>query len=249
MLLKVGEVAKKTGMSVRALHHYDEIGLLSPSHRSEAGYRLYTLQDLLQLQKIKSLSQLGFTLEAIKNILKNAETPLLSVLQQHIQILSDKIEQQQVLIRRLQKLANTLEQNQEPSITLIYETLKETIMFEKYYTEDQLNTLSERKKQFSANDFKQVEQEWQDIFNQFTKLFQEKKPASCPEAQELAKRSQKLISMFTGGDPAMEQSLKTMYETEGADRILNQDAQGGMNLDPAVFAYFQEACNLANAKS
>lgn len=42
MLLKVGELAKQTGLTVRALHHYDDIGLLQPSARSDAGYRLYT---------------------------------------------------------------------------------------------------------------------------------------------------------------------------------------------------------------
>lgn len=57
MLFKVGEVSKRIGISVRALHHYDEIGLLSASHRSEVGYRLYSLEDLMQLQKIKSLQQ------------------------------------------------------------------------------------------------------------------------------------------------------------------------------------------------
>jgi DNA-binding transcriptional MerR regulator len=51
---KVGELAKRTGVSVRALHHYDEIGLLSPSHRSEAGYRLYTEIDVARLQQIRS---------------------------------------------------------------------------------------------------------------------------------------------------------------------------------------------------
>ena len=46
MLLKVGELAKQTGLTVRALHHYDDIGLLQPSVRSDAGYRLYTRKDI-----------------------------------------------------------------------------------------------------------------------------------------------------------------------------------------------------------
>lgn len=246
MLLKVGEVSKKIGMSVRALHHYDEIGLLSPSHRSESGYRLYGLDDLMQLQKIKSLSLLRFSLDAIKNMLQNKETSLLSVLKQHIENLTSEIEQQQMLIRRLHDLAHILEQSKQPSVEMLYDTLKETIMYEKYYTPEQLKELSERRKQFGEADIKSVEQEWQDIFDKFKKLFDAKKPASSPEAQALAKRSQKLIDMFTGGNPAIEQSLKKMYETEGANSILNQGSHGGMNVDPALFAYFREACDLAN---
>ena len=49
MLLKVGELAKRTGLTIRTLHHYDELGLLKPSHRSDAGYRLYDRDDLARL--------------------------------------------------------------------------------------------------------------------------------------------------------------------------------------------------------
>jgi MerR family transcriptional regulator, thiopeptide resistance regulator len=48
--LKVGDLAKQTRASVRTLHYYDEIGLLSPSHRTEAGYRLYSEDDIIRLQ-------------------------------------------------------------------------------------------------------------------------------------------------------------------------------------------------------
>ena len=52
---KVGELARQTGLSVRTLHYYDEIGLLSPSYRTETGYRLYAAVDIARLQQIKSL--------------------------------------------------------------------------------------------------------------------------------------------------------------------------------------------------
>lgn len=239
ILLKVGDVSKKTGMSVRALHHYDEIGLLSPSHRSEAGYRLYTVLDLMQLQKIKSLQQLGFSLEEIQRLMSEAEISLLSVLERHILRLSDEIEQQQRLIQRLQFLAQKLAHSEEPSVELLYDSLKETVMYEKYYTPDQLKELSERRKQMGETNMQVGQQEWQDIFDQFKKLLNIKKPASCPEAQALAKRCERLIEQFTGGNPGIRQSLKNMYDSEG-DRML---AQAGV--DKAVYAYFREAFELA----
>jgi hypothetical protein len=60
---KVGELAKRTGLSVRTLHHYEEIGLLSPSSRTEAGHRLYATDDIVRLQQIKSLCHMAFFLE------------------------------------------------------------------------------------------------------------------------------------------------------------------------------------------
>ena len=63
--LKVGELAQRTGLTVRTLHHYDEIGLLRPSVHTESGHRLYTERDVARLQQVLSLRQLGFALEEI----------------------------------------------------------------------------------------------------------------------------------------------------------------------------------------
>ena len=60
---KIGELAKRTGITVRTLHHYDQIDLLVPSMHSDAGHRLYSATDIARLQQILSLKQLGFHLE------------------------------------------------------------------------------------------------------------------------------------------------------------------------------------------
>jgi DNA-binding transcriptional MerR regulator len=61
--LKVGELAKRTGLTIRTLHHYDEIGLVKPSSHTESGHRLYTAGDLARLQQVLSLRQIGFSLD------------------------------------------------------------------------------------------------------------------------------------------------------------------------------------------
>ena len=68
MALTVGEAAQLSRVSVRTLHHYDEIGLLNPSARSDAGYRLYDDDDLRQLQQILLFRELGFSLDDIRRI-------------------------------------------------------------------------------------------------------------------------------------------------------------------------------------
>ena len=55
--MKIGELAKQTGLSIRTLHYYDEIGLLCPSHRYDIGHRLYSDEDIIRLQQILSLRQ------------------------------------------------------------------------------------------------------------------------------------------------------------------------------------------------
>ncbi|AHG35046.1 merR regulatory family protein [Burkholderia pseudomallei MSHR511] len=66
MRLKIGELAKKVGLSVRALHHYDAIGLLSPSQRTDGGARLYGRDDLIRLHRIEALKRFGYSLPAIQ---------------------------------------------------------------------------------------------------------------------------------------------------------------------------------------
>ncbi|XXF76226.1 MerR family transcriptional regulator [Myxococcaceae bacterium GXIMD 01537] len=61
----MSQVARLAGVSVRTLHHYDEVGLLRPSGRSEAGYRLYEQSDLQRLQQVLFFKELGFPLEEI----------------------------------------------------------------------------------------------------------------------------------------------------------------------------------------
>ena len=66
---KIGELARRTGLTVRTLHHYDEIGLLSPAQRSDGGHRVYDEADVQRLYRIVSLRSLGFPLDAIAQAL------------------------------------------------------------------------------------------------------------------------------------------------------------------------------------
>jgi MerR family copper efflux transcriptional regulator len=68
-LMQIGEIAERTDMSLRTLRHYDEIGLLVPSARSEGGYRLYTEEDLARLLVIRRMKPLGYTLDDMQTVM------------------------------------------------------------------------------------------------------------------------------------------------------------------------------------
>src|SRR5947209_4666850 len=103
--LKVGELAKRTGLTVRTLHHYDEIGLLKPSLHTESGHRLYTAADVARLQQVLSLRQLGFALEEIAACLDRPGYSPLEVIRLHVARLREQIELQRGLCERLEGLA------------------------------------------------------------------------------------------------------------------------------------------------
>src|SRR6266852_726116 len=82
---KVGALAEATGLTVRALHHYDHIGLLHPSRRTDAGHRLYTADDVTRLYRISLLRRLGFPLEQISSILEDPEWQLAPAVDRHLE--------------------------------------------------------------------------------------------------------------------------------------------------------------------
>ncbi|WP_285802034.1 MerR family transcriptional regulator [Streptomyces sp. RKAG290] len=91
MSYSVGQVSAFAGVTVRTLHHYDKAGLLSPSDRSHAGYRLYSEADLVRLQQILFYRELGFPLDEIAAIFKDPQVNPLERLRARQRQLSEEI--------------------------------------------------------------------------------------------------------------------------------------------------------------
>lgn len=91
-MYSIGQFAKKTGLTIRALRYYDEKGLLEPAHVSEGGQRLYNDENILTVQKIVTYKYLDFTIGEIKALL-NEERPLIESLQQQKHLLEIKKQQ------------------------------------------------------------------------------------------------------------------------------------------------------------
>jgi len=106
---KVGELAARTGVSVRTLHHYHEIGLLVPACHSPGGQRLYLRADVERLQRILSLRQLGLSLQQIRTHLDDPAASPVEVVARHLRVLDERIEEQRRLRDRLGRHEEALE--------------------------------------------------------------------------------------------------------------------------------------------
>ncbi len=87
----VKELAELAGVSVRTLHHYDQIDLLKPSYRSEKGYRFYERKELLLLQQILFYRKLGLTLAGIDAIINDSSFNLINALESHKKNLKKRV--------------------------------------------------------------------------------------------------------------------------------------------------------------
>ena len=211
---KVGELAKRTGVSVRALHHYDEIGLLSPSHRSEAGYRLYTQVDVARLQQIRSLRALGFSLEESRDFLKRPEVTPDRVLQLHIAHLKEQIAAQQSLADRLEQVARRWRSDENVPTEEFLQIIEVTNMIGKYYTPEQMEQLKQRRETLGEDHIHQVEAEWPELMAKVQAEMEKGTDPADERVQALARRWKELVEEFTGGDPGIAKSLGNLWQGE-----------------------------------
>jgi MerR family transcriptional regulator, thiopeptide resistance regulator len=232
---KVGDLAKQTGVSVRTLHYYEQIGLLSPSHRTDAGYRVYSEEDVMRLQQIVSLRQIGFSLDQIRDCLQQEQFSPDQVVQQHLARLKEQMALQQQLQAQLEAISARLQATEIIPIQEFIQLIEVTTMIGKYYTPEQQDSLNARAEQIGQARIEQVQAEWQDLIEQArTEMAKGTDPAS-ESVQALAQRCRSLIAEFTGGDPGIAQSLNRMYQQEGAEAA----SRGAV--DPAVMEYMGRA--------
>lgn len=137
---KVGDLAKWTGLTVRTLRFYDQIGLFSPSGHTETGHRLYNEADIKRLHQILSLKDLGLSLEEIQSVLKGHNYTPSDLVNIQIERVRENIKTQQKLLAELERVAERMNQQESLStdafISLL-ETMKQS--HEKYIIEHRLN--------------------------------------------------------------------------------------------------------------
>lgn len=216
--MKVGELAKRTGLSVRTLHYYDEIGLLPPSRHTDSRHRLYGVPELVRLQQIKSMRQLGFTLDEIGDLLRQPAFSPHRVLELHVQRLREQIGVQQRLCGLLEALAASFSSDAAVTADELILAIEGITKMEKYYTPEQIREIKERGAQLGEAHIKEVEAEWPRLIAQVREEMEKGTDPTSDRVRALAKRWGELVREFTGGNPGIEKALRRMYEQESSVR-------------------------------
>lgn len=144
MRLKVGELAKRSGLTVRTLHHYHAIGLLTPSARADNGYRLYDHHDIARLHQIQALRRFGLSLAEIGDYLNQPDAPLVELVElvaKQIASLDRQLAQTAQLRERLVHLHAQLAAGTEPELADWLTTLELMTVYDKYFSEEELARL------------------------------------------------------------------------------------------------------------
>ena len=229
-MLRVGELARRTGLTVRTLHHYDRLGLLRPSVRSEAGYRLYDRDDLARLHRIQLLKQLDYSLADIRELLDDPPGSPVEAISRQLEVLDARIRQYQRLHGRLEQLRQKLAL-QPGDVTDDWLTLLELMtMLEKHLSEDELAALDAGEQARGRpwlRDGAELVSRIQDAIDRGV-------PKDSEEAAELAWSWVRFMKEATGNDPRLLVKLSAMQQAEPRAQELN-------GITPALTEWVGEA--------
>ncbi|RUR30629.1 MerR family transcriptional regulator [Vreelandella nanhaiensis] len=209
--MQAGELARRAGITVRTLHHYDALGLLKPSGRTEAGYRLYNVRDITRLQRIQLLKNLGFTLADIASLLQDdTRHSIKRLVDDNITALDIQIDNATRLRDQLQQLRNTLAGEAEPSTEVFLNTLELLEAYSRYFSRDELQDLRFYTRQRATR------AQWQLLLDELNTIQAEGVKPCTPTAQDLAVRWMEQLEQDTAGNPELLRKLSLMAEREQA---------------------------------
>lgn len=211
----IGELAAAAGVTVRTLHHYEEIGLLPATERTGAGHRRYTAVDVRRLYQIKALRQLGLPLDRIGGALSGADDwrALLTDQLQELQRQSDHIG---TLMTHVRGLLDKLDSPSLPDSQSFLTTIEAMSIFKTYLSEQRRDLLTERSARLGDAAIEAAQLEWQAMVGQVHDFLERGTPVSEPAVQQLVARWDALAAKFHGDDPQIKAAASRMWDENQA---------------------------------
>ncbi len=220
MAYTVTRLAKISGVSIRTLHWYDEIGLLKPAYHGSNGYRYYEEEQLLLLQQILFFRELGFELKQIEAILKRSDFNKIVALSAHRKVLEKNVERTKKLIKTIDKTIEHLKgvkKMKESEIYLGFNKEKQN-EYQKYlinrFGEDANSSMEETLvnfKNLSKEDFEKSKEEWNNICKDLAKQLKKQASADSSEVQKIIRRHYEWLTGYWTPDRSSYINLGEQY--------------------------------------
>ncbi|WP_370121790.1 MerR family transcriptional regulator [Arthrobacter sp. MW3 TE3886] len=237
----IGDLAKACGVTVRALHHYDEIGLLSAGRRTASGHRRYSEDDVRRLYRIRALQMLGLPLAEIGAALGTPADDmgsLRTLLERQLLHLRRQVEQVQAVQDRICDLLSRIDGAAMPAPEQFMATLEMITMLENYFTPEQRQELAGRRAELGSDSIEAAKVRWAALVEEGLRHVENGTPVSDPAIRDWARAWDEIGSMFHAGE-----------ETKAAARSMWHDNQAALSTDlpwttdqlAGLMAYLQKA--------
>lgn len=230
MAYTVKELAKISGVTIRLLHWYDEIGLLKPAYHSLNGYRYYEEEQLLLLQQILFFRELGFKLAQIRDVLGKSDFDKMAALYSHRRLLEKNVEQTKKLLKTIDKTINHLKGTKKMKERQLFSgfSKKRQAEYEKQIVDRfgeqgkaHIEEAKQNGKNWSQTDRENFKKEYIDICEELTCLLKQDCKVSSKEVQAVIHRHYIWLSKcwtptqesYAGhGQFIVDSELRTAYE-------------------------------------
>ncbi|WP_203230261.1 MerR family transcriptional regulator [Segeticoccus rhizosphaerae] len=220
-LLTVGQVADRFGVTVRTLHHYDAIGLLRPSERSTAGYRLYTDADLTRLQHVVVYRRLGFALEKIALLIDDPDADVAEHLLRQRAAVMSRLDEMRGLVAAIDRALEN-EMNDKPATEQDMRELfgdnfddAQDEAQQRWGDTDAWKQSQQRTKNYTKADWAEVKAETDELNSAFLQAFRSGEPATSEAAMAAAEAHREHINRrFYACDHAFHRNLGDLYVSD-----------------------------------
>ncbi|MFE0748623.1 MerR family transcriptional regulator [Gordonia sp. NPDC058843] len=217
--LTVGVVAGLVGVSIRTLHHYDQVGLVVPSGRTPAGYRVYDDTDIERLHQVLTYRELGFSLEQIATLLDDPDVDPLGHLETQHELLTERIDRLLRMVASLEEMMNAKKEGIALSAAEQAEIFGDQWPGEEYAAEaeerwgdtDAWKQSQTRTAKYSKQDWQRIKDETDDLERRLADAMRHEVTPGSAEANALAEEHRAQIGRFYDCDHAMQVCLADMY--------------------------------------
>jgi DNA-binding transcriptional MerR regulator len=216
---RIGEFAAATGLSVRTLRHYEQIGLLTPARRTAAGYRYYDDARAERLYAICALKSIGMPLREIAGALEGQD--LADVLRGHLDHLEEEARRVRLLRDRLRRLVAHLDEPL-PAGRLV-ELVDAMSQLERHLSARQLDRVATRRRALGAEGVTEARGRWRELGARLREQMEAGTSPDAPAVQALAATASGYIDVFAGGDDAIRDALARLRDQPLPDDFAGWD--------------------------
>jgi len=245
-MYRIQEFAELAGVTVRALHHYDQIHLLQP-RRTEGGYRLYGIGELERLEQIVALKFLGLSLKQIQLLLDREALSLPEALRMQRAVLEQKRSLLDRAIGAIREAEAAVQPGRQTDAAVLKKVIEVIEMQDnsdwmmKYYDDSAKAKLAVKRQEWTPELQEECSRQWLELIADVRAALGED-PAG-PKVQALADRWTKLIEGFTGGDPDITQGVRNLY-ADKANWPASFQRQAKPFMDKEVSSFMSKALAL-----
>jgi DNA-binding transcriptional MerR regulator len=203
----IGELARASGVTIRTLYYYDEIGLVPATERTASGHRRYTGDDVRRLYRVRALTQLGLSLDEVRAAVDRGAadlTTLRDLFDAQLADLAVRTRQLNDVRRRIQGLVAQLDGESAPTAEQFLGTLELTARMYGYLSEGQHDALARRRAELGDDRVDALRAEWFTVLEELHRHLGDGTPPGDPAVRDLAGRWDRISTAFRTGRPEVD---------------------------------------------